>query len=99
MAASRAAGRSPRTVAAAHHISPSHLYRLFEDEDLTVGALIRQQRLERALQGQADLVAWADSLPPGSPSHYDVPFAFKVSVPWLGPLTRLAVRLPSSLTS
>lgn len=45
---------TPRTVAAAHHISPSHLYRLFEDEELTVGALIRRQRLERARRDLAD---------------------------------------------
>lgn len=33
-------------IAAAHHISPRHLQRLFHAEDATVGAWIRQRRLE-----------------------------------------------------
>nr|WP_309485277.1 helix-turn-helix domain-containing protein [Streptomyces sp. WELS2] len=39
---------SPRTVAAAHHISLSYLHRLFQHEETTVAAWIRLQRLERA---------------------------------------------------
>ncbi|MEU1301286.1 helix-turn-helix domain-containing protein [Streptomyces shenzhenensis] len=39
---------TPRTVAAAHHISTSYLHRLFQDEEETVAASIRRQRLERA---------------------------------------------------
>ncbi|MFB4307347.1 helix-turn-helix transcriptional regulator [Actinomadura sp. GTD37] len=35
-------------------MSTSHLYRLFQNEDVTVGALIRRQRLERARQDLAD---------------------------------------------
>ncbi|GAA3971735.1 helix-turn-helix domain-containing protein [Actinomadura viridis] len=45
---------SPRTVAAAHHISPSYLHRLFEDEPRTVAALIRDLRMERARGDLAD---------------------------------------------
>ena len=41
-------GLSPATVAAAHHISVSHLHRLFETRDTTVSAWIRHLRLERA---------------------------------------------------
>lgn len=39
---------SPQTVAAAHHLSTRQLHRLFADEECTVSAYIRQQRLERA---------------------------------------------------
>ncbi|MWA02935.1 helix-turn-helix domain-containing protein [Actinomadura sp. LD22] len=52
---------TPQTVAAAHQISTSYLYRLFQDEDVTVGALIRHQRLERARQDLAD------------PAQYEIP--------------------------
>ncbi|MGC5282005.1 helix-turn-helix domain-containing protein [Actinomadura citrea] len=45
---------TPSVVAAAHHISTSYLYRLFRDEDVTIGALIRQERLERARRDLAD---------------------------------------------
>ncbi|MDQ0371271.1 helix-turn-helix domain-containing protein [Catenuloplanes indicus] len=38
---------TPATVAAAHHMSVRRLHRLFEDEPLTVAALIRTRRLER----------------------------------------------------
>ncbi|WP_156724989.1 helix-turn-helix domain-containing protein [Streptomyces apocyni] len=39
---------SPQTIAAAHHLSTRQLHRLFADEELTVAAYIREQRLERA---------------------------------------------------
>ncbi|MEU8783779.1 helix-turn-helix domain-containing protein [Streptomyces sp. NPDC048637] len=39
---------TPRAIAAAHHISVSHLHRLFQEQDMTVAAWIRLQRLERA---------------------------------------------------
>ncbi|GGQ25993.1 AraC family transcriptional regulator [Actinomadura coerulea] len=45
---------TPSVVAAAHHISTSHLYRLFQEEDATVGALIRRERLDRARRDLAD---------------------------------------------
>ncbi|WP_329527212.1 helix-turn-helix domain-containing protein [Streptomyces sp. NBC_01462] len=45
---------SPRTIATAHGISPSYLHRLFQDEQETVAALIRRQRLERARFDLAD---------------------------------------------
>ncbi|MDR7276241.1 AraC-like ligand-binding domain-containing protein [Catenuloplanes atrovinosus] len=38
---------SPAKVAAAHHMSVRRLHRLFEDEPLTVAALIRTRRLDR----------------------------------------------------
>ncbi|GIG90416.1 AraC family transcriptional regulator [Plantactinospora endophytica] len=43
-------------VAAAHHISVSYLHRLFETEDVTVAAWIREQRLERARRDLVDPV-------------------------------------------
>ncbi|MGI5200702.1 helix-turn-helix domain-containing protein [Spirillospora sp. CA-108201] len=45
---------SPSMVAVAHHISTSHLYRLFEDENVAVAGLIRRERLERARRDLAD---------------------------------------------
>ncbi|MER5767352.1 helix-turn-helix domain-containing protein [Streptomyces sp. NPDC001985] len=39
---------SPAEVAAAHHISTSYMHRVFRHEGVTVGTLIRRQRLERA---------------------------------------------------
>jgi AraC-like DNA-binding protein len=43
---------SPSAIAAAHHISVGHLHRLFRHGDRTVGAFIREERLERC---RADL--------------------------------------------
>jgi AraC-like DNA-binding protein len=40
-------GLSPSGIAAAHHISVRRLHKLFEDQPLTVAALIRRRRLER----------------------------------------------------
>lgn len=45
---------SPRTIAAAHHISVSYLHRLFAGGDATVAAWVRRQRLERARRDLAD---------------------------------------------
>ncbi|MFJ6571199.1 helix-turn-helix domain-containing protein [Streptomyces sp. NPDC091292] len=45
---------TPATVAAAHHISTGHLHRLFRTEEVTVAALIRRSRLERARTELAD---------------------------------------------
>ena len=45
---------SPPGVAAAHHISVRRLHKLFEDQPLTVAALIRRRRLERC---RAELTA------------------------------------------
>ncbi|MEV6822098.1 helix-turn-helix domain-containing protein [Nocardiopsis dassonvillei] len=39
---------SPRTVAEAHHISIAYLYRIFSEEETTVAAWIREQRLMNA---------------------------------------------------
>ncbi|MBY8847145.1 helix-turn-helix domain-containing protein [Streptomyces sp. SP2-10] len=45
---------TPTTIAAAHHISTSHLHRLFQDSGTTVAGLIRHLRLERAREQLAD---------------------------------------------
>lgn len=45
---------TPATIAAAHHISPSYLHRLFRDEEATVAAWIRRLRLEAARRDLAD---------------------------------------------
>ncbi|MFJ3231234.1 helix-turn-helix domain-containing protein [Streptomyces sp. NPDC086787] len=45
---------TPAKVAEAHHISRSHLYRLFQDEGLTVASYIRDQRLASAHRDLAD---------------------------------------------
>jgi AraC-like DNA-binding protein len=45
---------SPAAVAAAHHISVSHLHRLFGPRGTTVAAWIRRQRLERARRDLVD---------------------------------------------
>lgn len=45
---------SPATIAAAHHISVSHLHRLFDLDGQSVMAWIRRQRLERARQDLTD---------------------------------------------
>lgn len=45
---------SPRSIAAAHHISVRYLHRIFNDHDTTVSAWIRGQRLERARRDLTD---------------------------------------------
>ncbi|MEU6775209.1 AraC family transcriptional regulator [Streptomyces sp. NPDC046759] len=45
---------TPDKIAAAHHISRSYLYRLFQDEGLTVASYIRDQRLARARRDLTD---------------------------------------------
>ncbi|WP_063807347.1 helix-turn-helix domain-containing protein [Streptomyces caeruleatus] len=47
-------GLTPATIAAAHHISISHLHRLFQDRETTVSGWIRHLRLERACEMLAD---------------------------------------------
>ncbi|WP_158562760.1 helix-turn-helix domain-containing protein [Marinitenerispora sediminis] len=47
-------GLNPAAIAAAHHISPSHLHRLFHDNGTTVSDWIRQQRLEHARRDLAE---------------------------------------------
>ncbi|MGW2259747.1 AraC-like ligand-binding domain-containing protein [Streptomyces sp. NPDC004749] len=44
----------PRAIASAHNISLSYLHRLFQSEHVTVSALIRRQRLERARRDLSD---------------------------------------------
>jgi AraC-like DNA-binding protein len=45
---------TPSGIAAAHHISTSHLHNLFRGQDLTISTWIRHQRLERARIDLAD---------------------------------------------
>ncbi|MEE2037526.1 AraC family transcriptional regulator [Nocardiopsis sp. CT-R113] len=45
---------TPRTVAAAHHISTAYLHRVFREQGTTVGAWIREQRLANAHRDLAD---------------------------------------------
>ncbi|MFI9809123.1 helix-turn-helix domain-containing protein [Streptomyces sp. NPDC052301] len=45
---------TPAKIAAAHHISRSYLYRLFQGEGLTVASYIRDQRLTSARQDLTD---------------------------------------------
>ncbi|MFI1172776.1 AraC-like ligand-binding domain-containing protein [Streptomyces melanogenes] len=44
----------PETIAAAHHLSLRYLHRVFQDNDTTPRALIRQQRLDRCRKDLAD---------------------------------------------
>ncbi|MEU5211089.1 AraC family transcriptional regulator [Streptomyces sp. NPDC020742] len=45
---------TPRTIAAAHHISTGYLHRLFKEQGITVSSWIRRQRLEHARRDLAD---------------------------------------------
>lgn len=46
--------------------------------NVATGSYVRgQERLRQAVESQADFLSWADVMPPGSPSHTDVPYAFK----------------------
>ncbi|MFJ7995651.1 helix-turn-helix domain-containing protein [Streptomyces sp. NPDC096310] len=47
-------GLTPGAIAAAHHISTSYLHALFRNQDRTVSAWIRHQRLEHARRDLAD---------------------------------------------
>lgn len=47
-------GLSPAGIAAAHHISVSHLYKLFDTEGTPVAAWIRRRRLERCRRDLLD---------------------------------------------
>ncbi|MBB4917575.1 helix-turn-helix domain-containing protein [Streptosporangium saharense] len=45
---------SPETVAAAHHISTSYLYKIFARQGISVARWIRQRRLERCRKDLSD---------------------------------------------
>ncbi|QNP68404.1 helix-turn-helix domain-containing protein [Streptomyces roseirectus] len=45
---------TPAAIAAAHHVSRSYLYRLFQEEGLTVASYLREQRLKNARRDLAD---------------------------------------------
>jgi AraC-like DNA-binding protein len=51
-------GLSPATIAAAHYISVSYLYRLFETEQTTPAAWMRRRRLERCRRDLLDPALW-----------------------------------------
>ncbi|MGW8703377.1 AraC-like ligand-binding domain-containing protein [Streptomyces eurythermus] len=53
---------TPPMIAAAHHVSVSHLHRLFQEEEDTVAAFIRRQRLERVRLDLADSTSSSRSL-------------------------------------
>lgn len=50
---------SPATVAAAHHISPRYLYKLFSTQGQGVADWIRRRRLERCRRDLLDPALWA----------------------------------------
>jgi AraC-like DNA-binding protein len=54
---------SPSTIAAAHHVSVRYLHKLFETQQTTVAAWVRQRRLERCRRDLLDpaLRAWSVS--------------------------------------
>lgn len=45
---------TPAAIAAAHHISVRYLYKLFADQDVTLGAWIRRRRLDRCRRDLLD---------------------------------------------
>ena len=45
---------TPDVIAAAHHISPRYLHKLFQQEGRTVGGWVRERRLERCRRDLAD---------------------------------------------
>ena len=45
---------APPMIAAAHHVSLRHLHKLFESQQTTVAALIRERRLERCRRDMLD---------------------------------------------
>ncbi len=47
-------GLTPQAIADAHHISLSYLHRLYQQQEVTVAAWIRRQRLDRARRDLAD---------------------------------------------
>ncbi|WP_225848991.1 AraC family transcriptional regulator [Streptomyces sp. HPF1205] len=53
------AGLGPSSIAAAHHVSRSHVHRLFRAEGVTIAAYIRAQRLEAARRDLGDASAAA----------------------------------------
>lgn len=55
-------GLTPRSVAAAHFISPRQLHRLFEAEGITAAAYIRSRRLEETRRRLADPALHASSI-------------------------------------
>ncbi|MFC8728958.1 helix-turn-helix domain-containing protein [Streptomyces bacillaris] len=55
-------GLTPRTVAAAHFISPRQLHRLFEAEGITAAAYIRSRRLAEARRRLADPAQYTTSI-------------------------------------
>ncbi|TDC57501.1 helix-turn-helix domain-containing protein [Actinomadura sp. KC345] len=72
---------TPGAIAAAHHISPRYLHRLFQDEGRTVGGWIRGRRLDRCRRDLADPWLAAHSISAiaarwgfSSPAHFSQAF-------------------------
>lgn len=72
---------SPRSIAAAHHVSVRYLYKLFETQETTVGGWIRRRRLERARRDLRDpalhdrsITAIASRWGFSSPAHFNRTF-------------------------
>ncbi|ANY06158.1 helix-turn-helix domain-containing protein [Pseudonocardia sp. HH130630-07] len=65
---------TPATIAAAHHISVRRLHSLFEDQPLTVAALVRRRRLERChadlARGDRTVAAVAARWGFADPAHF-----------------------------
>ncbi|GAA4803157.1 helix-turn-helix domain-containing protein [Streptomyces ziwulingensis] len=65
---------TPAKVAAAHHVSVRRLHKLFQDQPLTVAALIRRRRLERCCadlaRGHTTVAAVAASWGFADPAHF-----------------------------
>jgi AraC-like DNA-binding protein len=65
---------TPARIAAAHHISVRRLHKLFEDQPLTVAALIRRRRLERCradlARGDRTVTAVATRWGFADPAHF-----------------------------
>jgi AraC-like DNA-binding protein len=49
---------TPRTIAAAHHISTRYLHKMFESEGCTVAAWVRHSRLEHCSRDLVDPAKW-----------------------------------------
>ncbi|MEK8170549.1 AraC family transcriptional regulator [Streptomyces sp. M19] len=68
---------TPAKVAAAHHMSVRRLHKLFQDQPLTVAALIRRRRLERC---HADLAGGTPRSPRWPPRGFRGPGALQSAV-------------------
>ena len=96
---------TPAAIAAAHHISPRYLHRLFAADDTTVSGWIRRRRLERCRADLADpllvtmpvsAIAARRGLP--DPAHFSRLFRGAYGLP-PADYRRLSLAVPSALAS